>query len=208
METVILASASPRRSELLSRVGIPFRTVHPDLDESDLLRGAGPEIVTAISIKKVEAATKKVESAAGRFKGESPKWIIGADTVVEIDGRLLGKPAGNEEAGEFLRLLSGKVHRVHTGLALLPDPGKRIAVRSCTTEVKFQDFSASELDFYLRSGEWSGAAGAYRIQERGGLFVQWVRGSYSNVVGLPLETLYLMLKDAGYVFEYQDSIPR
>ena len=89
---------------------------------------------------------------------------------------------------------------MHTGIALLPDHDSQMIVRMCTTEVKFKSLSAAEIDFYHQSKEWAGAAGAYRIQERGGLLVEWVKGSYSNVVGLPLETLYLMLTNAGYIF--------
>jgi septum formation protein len=194
LETIILASGSPRRREILTKIRIPFKAVPPGVDEAEMLRQSGPEVAAVI-------AGRKVETVAGLFKQDSPKWILGADTVVEIDHRLLGKPAGSEEAYDFLRLLSGRVHRVHTGLALLPERHRPMVSAMCTTEVKFRRLSPEELEFYHQSGEWSGAAGAYRIQEQGGLFVEWVKGSYTNVVGLPLETLYVMLKEQGYLFE-------
>jgi septum formation protein len=178
---------------MLEKVRIPFRVVKPEMDEAGLMRDASPGIAAVI-------AGKKVAGAADVLKGESPRWILGADTIVEIDGRLLGKPADGAEALEFLRLLSGRVHRVHTGLALLADVRGPLATKMCSTEVKFKQLTDGEIDFYQRSNEWSGAAGAYRIQEQGGFFVEWVKGSYSNVVGLPLETLYVMLNEQKYRF--------
>ena len=134
------------------------------------------------------------------FKTESPRWVLGLDTVVEVDGKVLGKPAGPAEAESMLRLLSGRVHNVFTGIALLVERGRPIEQEVVQTEVKFRQLAESELHFYLDSGEWAGAAGGYRIQERGAFFVEWIRGSYSNVVGLPLEAFYGILVRNEYQF--------
>ncbi len=193
MDTIILASGSPRRRDLLTRVKIPFKVISPSLVEdfdSDL---PVEEMVAGI-------ARRKVEMILDMFKSESPRWVLGADTVVEVGGKILGKPEGPEEAESMLRALSGAVHRVYTGIALSVERGKPMEEETVRTEVKFREMSAEEIHFYIESGEWTGAAGAYRIQERGSFFVEWIKGSFSNVVGLPLEAFYGMLKRNSFKF--------
>ncbi len=187
METIILASGSPRRQELLSRVRIPFKAFPPNITEEF-------EPIPEVSERVRQIALKKIEAVVAGFPQDAPRWVLGLDTLVELDGRALAKPGGPEQAGEILRKLSGRVHRVFTGIGLLPARGAKVDLRCAVTEVKFAPLSSQELEAYLDTGEWSGVAGAYRIQERGGFFVEWIRGSYSNVVGLPLETLYSILK--------------
>jgi len=148
----------------------------------------------------LEATRRKVEAVLALFRNEAPRWVLGADTVVEIDGVVLGKPSGGEEAERFLRLLSGRVHRVHTGLALHASRSQPLEVEAVATEVRFRPLDDDEIRRSLESGEWAGAAGAYRIQERGAFLVQEIRGSWSNVVGLPLEAFYGMLRRTGYRF--------
>jgi septum formation protein len=193
MDTIILASGSPRRREMLQKVKIPFKVIPPQVNEEVFLANATETTV-------MDIARKKVETIVSMFKQESPRWILGADTLVEINGAFLGKPAGIEEAERMIRSLSGKKHRVHTGLVLLAEKGKAMDCRQCSTEVKFKAMTEQDIHFYLDSGEWTGAAGAYRIQEQGGFFIEWIKGSYSNVVGLPLEMLYDMLSENGYIF--------
>jgi septum formation protein len=193
METIILASGSPRRRELLAKVKMPVKVIPPEIVEDFVAFSSVPDLVTGLARKKVEAILEM-------FKTESPRWVLGLDTVVEVDGKVLGKPSGPEEAESMLRLLSGKVHRVYSGIALLVDRAKPMDVQSVCTDVKFKEMDARELRFYLESGEWAGAAGAYRIQERGAFFVEWIRGSYSNVVGLPLEAFYGILMRNEYQF--------
>lgn len=188
METIILASGSPRRQELLTRVRIPFKAFPPNIDESF-------ERVRGIEQRVRQIAAAKVEAVVAGFKQESPRWVLGLDTLVELDGEAFNKPEGVEDAERILRALSGKTHTVHTGVALLPAKGEKLDLRSVSTEVKMAVLSQEDLEFYLETGEWSGVTGAYRIQERGAFFVEWIRGSYSNVVGLPLETFYTMLRD-------------
>jgi septum formation protein len=191
METIILASGSPRRQELLTRVRIPFKAFPPNIDEEF-------DHIPGVEEKVRQIALKKIEAVVAGFKQESPRWVLGLDTLVELDGQAVGKPDGAEEAGRILRMLSGKLHRVYTGIGLLPHRGAPLDLRCVCTEVKFARLSPPEVDFYLDSGEWSGVTGAYRIQERGAFFVEWIRGSHSNVVGLPLETFYGMLRQSNY----------
>jgi septum formation protein len=191
METIILASGSPRRQELLTRVRIPFKAFPPNIDESF-------DEIPSVEERVKRIALRKIETVVQMFKQESPRWLLGVDTLVEIEGQAIHKPAGVEEAEAILKRLSGKVHRVYTGIGLLYVKGEPPDLRSVCTEVKFATLSPEDIELYLESGEWSGAAGAYRIQERGAFFIEWIRGSYSNVVGLPLETFYGILKSNNY----------
>ncbi|MGD0725609.1 MAG: Maf family protein [Spirochaetia bacterium] len=193
METIILASGSPRRRELLAKVKLPTKVIPPGIVEDHSTFDSVPELVASL-------ARAKVEAILTLFKTESPRWVLGLDTVVEVDGKVLGKPAGPAEAESMLRLLSGRVHNVYSGIALLVERGKPIEEEVVCTEVKFRQMAEWELHFYLDSGEWTGAAGGYRIQERGAFFVEWIRGSYSNVVGLPLEAFYGILVRNEYQF--------
>lgn len=193
METIILASGSPRRRELLTKVKLPIKVIPPDVAEDYSPDVPVPEMV-------VRVARSKVEAVLALFKTESPRWVLGLDTVVEIDGKVLGKPPGPEEAEAMLRMLSGRIHRVYSGIALLVERGKPIEEEVVCTEVKFRAMEGAEIRFYIESGEWAGAAGAYRIQERGAFLVDWIKGSYSNVVGLPLEAFYGILVRNRYHF--------
>jgi septum formation protein len=191
METIILASGSPRRQELLSRVGIPFKAFPPNIDEDFTHIKSVEERVRTLAAKKIQAVVEM-------FKQESPRWVLGVDTLVELDGRAITKASGIDEAERILRMLSGKVHRVYTGIGFLPARGKELDLRSVCTEVKFIRLAREDIEMYLESGEWSGVTGAYRIQDRGAFFVEWIRGSHSNVVGLPLEAFYGILKANHY----------
>ena len=191
METIILASGSPRRQELLSRVRIPFKAFPPNIPEE-------LDHIPDISERVRQIALKKIEAVVAGFPQDSPRWVLGLDTLVELDGKALAKPTGPEQAAGILKKLSGRVHRVFTGIGLLPVRGASVDLRCVSTEVKFASLTSLEVETYVDTGEWSGVAGAYRIQERGGFFVEWIRGSYSNVVGLPLETFYGMLKHNRY----------
>ena len=191
METIILASGSPRRQELLSRVRIPFKAFPPNIAEEF-------EHIPDVAERVRQIALKKIEAVVAGFSQESPRWVLGLDTLVELGGQALAKPTGPEQAGEILRKLSGRVHRVYTGIGLLAARGAQVDLRCVATEVKFAALSGAEVEAYVDTGEWSGVAGGYRIQERGAFFVEWIRGSYSNVVGLPLETFYGMLKHNQY----------
>jgi nucleoside triphosphate pyrophosphatase len=193
METIILASGSPRRKELLSRVKMPVKVIPPDLTEDYSSFSSPGDLVSRVACSKVEAVVEL-------FKTESPRWVLGVDTIVETDGKILGKPSDPDAARSMLALLSGKVHRVYSGIAVLVEKTKPFECEVVATEVKFKTLTPAELTYYVDCGEWSGAAGAYRIQERGAFFVEWIRGSYSNVVGLPLEAFYGILMRNEYHF--------
>jgi len=193
METIILASGSPRRKELLLKVKMPVKVVPPALIEDYSAPASAGDLVSRVARGKVDAVVEL-------FKAESPRWVLGVDTIVEADGKIHGKPASYEHARAMLGSLSGKVHRVYSGIVVLVDKARPPEVEVVCTEVKFKTLSPTELSWYLSSGEWSGAAGAYRIQERGSFFVEWIRGSYSNVVGLPLEAFYGILVKNEYHF--------
>jgi septum formation protein len=169
---VILASGSPRRADILRQLGIDFEVVVPEVEE--LTEGDPRELV-------LENARRKAAAVSGDL-------VLGADTVVSVEGSILGK-AGNEgEAREFLLRLSGRTHDVWSGVAL----GDRTA--AVKTEVTFRDV-APLLDWYLASGEWEGKAGAYAIQGRGAALVERIDGDYSNVVGLPISVLVDLAPD-------------
>jgi septum formation protein len=191
METVLLASTSPRRRELLRRMGVPFRARDPRADERTGLPAAPEDQVLVLAERKVRALVPR----RGRLR-----WVLGCDTLVEVGGDLLGKPSGLDEARDFLERLSGREHLVHSGLALYSAGAGAVDARRATTRVRFRDIDGDEIDWYLATGEWRGAAGGYRVQQRAAFFVLSIVGSYTNVVGLPLETFYGMLRTGGYRF--------
>jgi len=189
---LILASASPRRAEILTDAGIAFDLLPVEVDETRH-HGEGAEDMCQ------RLAKAKARVAAVRLGAVSePAIVVAADTTVEIDGEILGKPDSPEAAREMLHRLSGKTHRVLTGLALvrLPDGAARSAVEC--TEVRFAALEEAEMDEYVATGEPLDKAGGYAIQGQGGRFIERVDGCYFNVVGLPLAKLVRILKELGW----------
>lgn len=185
-----LASASPRRRALLETVGLAPHRVRPaEIDETPLPGERPRALALRLAVAKA-AAVKNEEAGDG-------SWILAADTVVACGRRLLGKPADEAQAGVFLRLLSGRRHRVWTGVAAVAPDG-RAASRAVATQVRFKRLSPGEIAAYLASREWEGKAGGYAIQGRAGGFVVSVNGSCSNVVGLPLYETRMLLGGLGY----------
>jgi septum formation protein len=185
---LVLASASPRRAELLSAAGFTFDVQPVDVDETP--RPAEPPTDYVLRVARDKAAAWRYQ-----HHGEATACVLAADTVVVADGRILGKPSNRERAREMLMLLSGTTHLVHTCVVIrLADEEVAEVV---TTRVRFVDLSESEIEWYLQSGEAEGKAGAYGIQGRASRFVDWIGGSWSNVVGLPVATVYRMLTGAG-----------
>lgn len=181
---LILASQSPRRRELLSYYTNDFQVRVSQADES-LPEGIAPgEAVALLAERKASAVAQLPECQNCR--------IIGADTVVAVEGRILGKPHSTEEAEEMLRLLSGRVHSVYTGVAVL-GPGER-KVFTQQTQVEFYPLSSWEIQDYVATGEPMDKAGAYGIQGRGGLLVRRLEGDYFNVMGLPIARLARVLE--------------
>jgi septum formation protein len=186
--TFVLASASPRRRELLAQIGIVPDTIDPpDIDETPG-RGEMP----AQHAKRLALA--KAAAVAPRHPGA---FILAADTVVACGRRILPKADTAAAAESCLSLLSGRRHRVIGGLCIAAPDGRR-AVRVVTSQVAFKRLSADETAAYLASGEWEGKAGGYAIQGRAAGLIAWVSGSYSNVVGLPLFEVRALLAGFGY----------
>ena len=193
---VILASGSPRRIELLNALGLDFTAEPPAFDENSLIEmfpSLDADEKMGGLVEKI--AAEKAKSAAANFNG--PGIFIAADTLVVLDGRALGKPSDEEDARRMLELLSGRTHKVATGICIFEKPGGSCRTSHVITEVTFKDLSNQEIENYLRSGEPMDKAGAYGIQGKGGLLVEGIRGCYYNVVGLPLPELYSMLREFG-----------
>jgi septum formation protein len=179
---IILASASPRRAELLRAAGLDFEVRIAGVDES-LHSGESPrDYVTRLAIAKARAA----QQHAGEI-------LLGADTTVVVDGQILGKPANEPDALRMLRLIAGREHEVLTGVCLLR--GARVDARVSATTVAFLPMSNAEIAWYVATGEPMDKAGAYGIQGRVSRFVRGIQGSYANVVGLPVALVYEMLRD-------------
>lgn len=177
---LILASASPRRRELLTLAGIDFEVDAPDIEE---LRVGEPARVV------VENALRKARSVAARRADGAP--VLGVDTDVVCDGALLGKPADAAGAAERLRNLSGRSHEVLSGIALVADGAERTDL--VRTRVTFRALATSEVERYVASGEWEGRAGGYAVQGLGSSLVERVEGGLSNVIGLPIPALSRMI---------------
>lgn len=200
MEPLVLASASPRRRELLSRVGIPLEVWPAEIDESALPGENALTYVGRVATAKVDAVTLALPQ----------RWILAADTVVEIDGDILGKAEDDGDARAMLRRLVGRVHRVSTAFALRGPgvPGQRRARdRTVTTEVWMRGAAEHEIDDYVRAGEWRGKAGAYAIQGMAAALITEIRGSVTNVAGLPLAEVLEELVGAGVAApRYQQGV--
>jgi len=198
---LILASASPRRRRLLRQAGYRFEVKPPrpkgpsdgaGTIEDDAIRDAptAAAYVESLAYLKAMAAIETHRLTGG--------LVLGADTAVELGGQLIGKPRDEDDARRILALLSGSVHRVLTGLALVePATGRRLLAHAATT-VRMRRMSDEEIDAYGGGGEALGKAGAYALQETGDRYVESIEGSFTNVVGLPMATLEQMLKAAGY----------
>ena len=192
MEPINLASGSPRRQETHKTLGIPFQVIIPDINE-DLIEGIELEkLPEYLASKKVEYVSKMLPA-----KQEVP-WILGADTIMLMDGKVYGKPADIDEAIMFLKEFSGKTHTVITSIALYNGKLKYLSTRTAQTKVTFAPLTQDEIDWYISTGEWHNVAGGYRIQGFGSYFIKKIEGTSSTVVGLPLFELYDMLKEQGY----------
>ena len=185
---LILASASPRRLDLLAQIGVTPDAVDPaDIDETPL-KGELP------SPHAARLARAKAETVAARHPGA---YVLAADTVVACGRRILPKAETEQEAKHCLELLSGRRHRVLGGVCLIAPDGRR-SEKLVTTQVLFGRIDAAEFQAYIEGGEWRGKAGGYAIQGKAATFVRWLGGSHSNVVGLPLHECWAMLRGLGY----------
>jgi len=189
---LILASASPRRAEILRSAGLPFSVLSSAVDETPVPAESPQDLVRRLALAKAELVTAR---ALG------PAIVIAADTVVVLEGAILGKPRTSEDARQMLEKLSGRTHSVMTGVTLirLPDVERREFIE--TTQVHFASISNEEIVKYLSSGEPFDKAGAYAIQGLGGRFIPRIDGCYFNVVGLPLSRLCKELAELGWLEE-------
>jgi septum formation protein len=192
---LVLASASPRRSELLAQAGYRFR-VHPAHIPEDPFEGEDPiAYVTRLAREKAEAVYRELSTGNGpeglRLDGQTLA-VLGADTTVTLDNTILGKPEGAADAARILRLLSGRTHRVITGVALVTASGAQVAAEA--TAVRFLTLSDAEIAEYVAGGEPMDKAGAYAIQGRAARWIPRIDGCYFNVMGLPLALVSSLLE--------------
>ena len=186
---IVLASGSSRRKELLAQVGLsPVIVVDTNTVEVPLAGEKPKALVERLARLKAEVVAKTVNE----------KWVVAADTVVVAGNRILGKASTQVEARTFLQLLSGRRHQVLTGVVVIRPDGE-LSCRIVTTTITFKRLERDEIERYLSFGEWQGKAGAYAIQGYAGAFVRQLRGSYSNVVGLPLYETLALLRGSGFV---------
>jgi septum formation protein len=186
---LILASASPRRRELLTQAGLVF-TIVPSRTTEEVWPAEAPQdyVVRVAEEKAREVATRHPHA-----------WILAADTIVEIDGKILGKPRDEADGSRMLQLLSGRSHHVMTAFIILHAERQETAHQLVTSTVTFKTLSAAQITSYLATGEPADKAGAYAVQGLGGDLVQGVAGSYTNVVGLPMDEVLTALQTLGLV---------
>jgi septum formation protein len=183
-DALILSSASPRRRELMGMTGLPFEVITADAEE---LKTGAPQALV------MENARRKARAVADKHPG---RMVLGADTVVYLQGQVLGKPKDSEDAKRMLRMLSGQWHQVFTGVCVISAQGRE-DTRCDETRVLFSRLSEEDITRYVLSKEPADKAGAYAVQGMGGMYVERIEGSYSNVIGLPMHLVRRMLRDAG-----------
>ncbi len=185
MRTIILASKSPRRKELLKKIGLKFKVVESNYREDIDLKLNPRELVKKFSLEKAKIVFKKYKKSI----------IIAADTIVLCNGKILGKPKDKKDAERMLRFLSSKTHLIITGFTIID--GQKIITKFIETKVYMREIKKYEIDFYLKTNEPYDKAGAYAIQEKGSVFIEKVEGDFLNAVGLPIYALTQELKNLG-----------
>jgi len=187
---IILASGSPRRRELLSLLGLPFEVITSEADEYTPPEWTPERIVRSLALRKAEAV-------AANSNQQQNAVIVGSDTIVVLDGLVLGKPVDEQDSRDTLKLLQGRSHQVYTGIACIGLPEGRTAVDYRVTTVTMRGLSPEEIDAYVATGEPADKAGSYAIQGLGATLVDKIDGCYFNVVGLPVSLLSGMLSEFG-----------
>lgn len=182
----VLASKSPRRKELLNKIGINAQVIPSNVDE-DAYKGLEAEKMV------MQLSFVKAADVARSFRKNT--FVIGADTCVCLEGKIFGKPESIDDAKRMLEELSGKTHQVYTGYCVIDCGSGKSVSRCAVTNVTFKELTESEIEAYVETGEPLDKAGAYGIQEKGAVFVEKIDGDYSNVVGLPLSPLYKLFKE-------------
>ncbi len=189
MKKLILASASPRRKELLSKIGLTFEVIPSSYEENLPDDNFSHEKIEALALNKGKEVAERITENA---------IIISADTVVVLDGKILGKPHSKEEAFEMISKLSGKVHEVITSIAMIDLEQKKTLINSCTTKVFFRKIEKEEIEKYIATDEPYDKAGAYAAQGLAAIFIEKIEGCFNNVVGISVYEVARMLKELGY----------
>lgn len=185
MKPLILASTSPRRKQLLKKLGLKFKAVAPDFQEK-----LDANLKPLVLVKKLAQA--KAKNVAQRY---NHAIVIGADTIVVFKNRIIGKPRNVTEAKKILRQLSGKIHQVISAFTIIDTQNNKTVTKTVTTKVYFKQLTVKEIDNYVKTKEPLDKAGAYAIQGRGAKLIEKIKGDYYNVVGLPIEALITALKN-------------
>lgn len=193
MEPIILASGSIRRHEYFKKLHLPFSIMVPGIEENNNMELVPEELAKDLARRKIEAIIKNLSN-------RMPPWICAADTLISLDGKVIGKTKSREEARTALTLLSGREHHVITAIALFNGKERAVDCRTNTSTVWFAALSPKEIEWYLDTCEWQGSAGAYKVQGLAACFIERIDGSYSSIVGLPVRVLYQMLIDNGYEY--------
>jgi len=216
MDQIILASASPRRQDFFRLMKIPFICIPSLIDETPKPGLTPKQIAEDLAIQKALAVAENITQKEfsqrqcspyppclreNSSEENSPKWIFGADTIVVLEGKIFGKPENKADAYQMLKQLASKKHEVITAMALHNMLENKTDCRSVSAEVEFAPLTEKEIKWYLDTGEWEGAAGAYRLQELGACLIKSIKGSPSAVAGLPLHDFYIMLRENGCYFE-------
>ncbi len=188
LQEIVLASSSPRRTELLRMIGVPHRVYSIPIDETFLENDSVPNNVMHLAEKKAFAVAQREASA----------YVIGADTVVVYDNQIFGKPGDDSTAIAMLQTLQGRVHEVFSGVAVVASNSLQIHTGYRRVEVKMRELSLTEIQHYVHTKEPFDKAGAYAIQGVGAQFIEWIRGDYYAVVGLPIELTTRLLRASGY----------
>ena len=187
VEKIILASASPRRRELLSNIGLNFEIVESNFDEDSIKRDCGPcDLAKILAFSKAKNVYERLDHGI----------VLGADTLVVLNNKVYGKPKDKRAAKRMLENLSDNVHYVITGMVLMDRKGQ-VLIDSDITKVFFRKLDKYDIDSYIETKDYIGKAGAYGIQGKGAVLIKKIEGSYSNVVGLSIEKLYSMFKEIG-----------
>lgn len=194
---LVLASNSPRRKELLTQAGIDFKTLVSQTDEKKVISEMPPGIINNPASYVACLAEAKAKEVLDRLSKDNsePFIVLGADTVVSADGKIIGKPKDRDDAVKILKLLSGRTHQVYTGVAILGEDFKEVFCEK--TDVTFYDLTDEEIEAYILTNEPFDKAGAYGIQGYGAILVKKINGDYNNVVGLPLAETVRRLRRAG-----------
>ena len=194
MRKIILASQSPRRQELLNNIGVTFEIIKSNFSEDISDTNKSPEtIAEELAYGKAKDVSDKLDSGV----------ILGADTIVVFEGEIYGKPKDEEDANRMLNILSGNTHQVITGVSIIDKDNNKTLIGHEVTNVTFNKLTQDEIKEYIKSGDYKGKAGGYGIQNKGSILINKIEGCYFNVVGLPINKVYRMLKELNeYVYEF------